>query len=174
MKKLLIPFFFIGTMAMIIVMTKTGSTLKTEATPKGILDLEFAYNSTKTNTVITAWAPNDSVDNITAAKINTYYDFIFLLFYSPFLFFTCKKIAQITTSKTGLIIAKGALWAGGLDIFENAGMLISLSGNSSDSIAMLTTIISLTKWTLAIAAVIYLLAGLVQLTLKKKLASLLF
>ncbi len=169
MKKYSLLFLLIGTAVMIVVMTKTGATLKTTATPKGILDLEFAYNTTKTNTVITAWAPNDLIDNIKAAKNNTYYDFIFLLFYSPFLFLTGKKIAQITNSKMGLMVAKGALWAGGLDIFENAGMLMTLSGNSSGTIALLTTIISVIKWALAIAAVIYLLTGLMQLIVKRKL-----
>lgn len=150
-------------------MSKTGASLKTPATPKGILDLEFAYNSTKTTAVINAWAPNSTVDNISAAKNNTYYDFIFLLFYALFLFFTCKKIALINNSSIGWLIAKGALAAGGLDVFENAGMLITLSGNSSDSIAILTTIISVIKWGLAIAAVIYMLAGLIKLIANKKL-----
>lgn len=154
-------------------MAKTGASLKTPATPKGILDLEFAYNSAKASIVLNAWAPNSITDNIAVAKNNTWYDFIFLLFYSPFLFFTCKKIAQITNSKTGLLIAKSALCAGALDVFENAGMLITLSGNTSDSIALLTVIISVTKWILAITAVIYLLQGLVRLAIKKKLKTLL-
>ena len=49
---------------MIVVMAKTGATLKTAATPNGILDLEFAYNSTKTTAVTNAWAANNIVDNI--------------------------------------------------------------------------------------------------------------
>ena len=150
-------------------MAKTGASLKTPATQKGILDLEFAHNSANTAVVINAWASNSTIDNIGAAKNNTYYDFIFLFFYALFLFFTCKKIAQINNSNIGLLIAKGALGAGVLDIFENVGMLITLSGKSSDSIAMLTTIISAIKWVLAIAAVIYMLAGLIKLIANKKL-----
>ncbi|MGF2414177.1 MAG: hypothetical protein ACQUYJ_17730, partial [Ferruginibacter sp.] len=73
----------------------------------------------------------------------------------------------------GLLIAKGALAAGVLDVFENAGMLITLSGKSSDSIAMLTTTIAVIKWALAISAVIYLLAGLIKLIANKKLGLLL-
>lgn len=154
-------------------MAKTGATLKTPQTPKGILDLEFAYNSTKTTTVLNAWAPDNNINNIATAKNNTYYDFIFLLFYSPFLFFTGKKIALLTNSKIGLMIAKGALWAGSLDIFENAGMLLTLSGHSTESIALLTTIISVIKWALAIAAVVYLLIGLIKLIVNKKIGLLL-
>ena len=169
MKKYKLLLLLIGTAVMIVVMAKTGATLKTPTTPKGILDLEFACNSTKTATVLNAWAPNDTIDNISAAKNNTYYDFIFLFFYSPFLFFACKKIAAITNSKIGVPIATAALCAGILDIFENAGMLLTLSNHSAANIAMLTTTISIIKWVLAIAAVIYLLAGLVQLIVQKKL-----
>lgn len=171
MKKYKLLLLLTGTAVMIAVMTITGSALKTPATPKGILDLEFAYNKAKTDTVITAWAPTTAASSgkIEAAKLNTKLDFIFLFFYSLFLFYTCKKIAGITNSKIGSLIAKGALWAGFLDIFENAGMLVTLSRNSSDTIALCTTIISIIKWALAITAVIYLLVGLIQLLLTKKI-----
>jgi hypothetical protein len=165
MRKYVLPVLFIGTMLMIIIMAKTGATLKTPATPNGILNLEFAYNTAKTSTVINAWAPNN---NIAAAKNNTCYDFIFLLFYSLFLFLTGKKIAQIKNSKTGLLIAKGALVAGVLDTFENAGMLYTLSGNASESIALFTTLFSVIKWILALMAAVYCIVGLIQFLIKKK------
>jgi hypothetical protein len=168
MKKYSLLLLFAGTAIMIVVMAKTGAPLKTPATPKGIIDLEFAYNKIKIQNVLNAWAQNNSINNINTATNNTYYDFIFLFFYSLFLFFTCKKIARINNSKPGLFIAKGALWAGLLDIFENTGMLITLSGNSSNTIAICTTIIAVIKWALAIAAAGYLLVGLIQLLITKK------
>ena len=172
MKKLIIPTLFIGTIAMIVVMAKTGATLKTPVTPKGILDLEFAYTTAKTTVVTEAWANNNFINNITVAKINTCFDFIFLFFYSFFLFFTNKKIAEISSGKfgtIGLIIAKGALLAGLFDIAENVGMLITLSGFSSGTIAFITTICSLIKWGLAFIAIAYCIVGLTYLTGKRKL-----
>ncbi len=166
MKKLLLPVLFIGTLLMIVVMTKSGATLKTPATPNGILNLEFAYNTAKTTTVLNAWVPNN---NISAAKNNTYYDFVFLLFYSLFLFLTAKKIAQIKNNKVGLLIAKGALIAGMLDVLENAGMLYTLSGNAAESVALCTTIFSVIKWALALTAAVYCIVGVLQLILQKKL-----
>ncbi len=169
MKKLLLPFFLIGSIAMIFVMAKTGATLK-PATPHGILDLEFAYNTAKTTKVLNAWAPANGLDNIAAAKINTYWDFLFLFFYAGFLFLACKKIAANTTgsfSKAGNAIAKGALWAGFLDVFENAGMLLTLNSQGSDTIALSTTIISVIKWVLALMAVLYMLTGLLVLAFRK-------
>ena len=170
MKKLLLPFFLIGTIAMIVVMAKTGATLK-PATPHGILDLEFAYNTAKTTAVLNAWAPANGLDNITVAKTNTYWDFLFLFFYAGFLFVACKKIATKisgSVSKAGNLIAKGALLAGFLDIIENIGMLLTLSNQGSSSIAICTTIVSVIKWALALIAVLYVLTGLLALAFRKR------
>jgi hypothetical protein len=173
MKKLLIPILFSGTLVMIIVMSKTSTTLKTAATPLGILNLEFASTQSKTSIITKAWAPNNTINNISAAKNNTYLDFVFLFFYSLFLFFTCKKIAVINNNKMGVLIAKGALAAGLLDILENTGMLITLSGRTSDNIALFTSVCSVTKWALATIALIYFIGGLIQLMGNKKLQMLL-
>ena len=170
MKKLLLPIFFLGTMAMIFVMVKTGATLKTAATHWGVLDLEFAYNTTKTSAIINAWAPTAELDNIAAAKINTYCDFLFLFFYAGFLFLACKKIAAKITgpvAKAGNIIAKGAIAAGFLDIIENAGMLLTLNNYNFSAIAFTTTFVSVIKWGLALIAVLYVLTGLLALAYRK-------
>jgi hypothetical protein len=170
MQKLLLPFFFIGSMAMIVVMTKTGATLKTPATPMGILDLEFAYNTEKTTAVLNAWAPTSGTDNIAAAKINTYWDFLFLFFYAGFLFLACKKIAaniQGPVARAGNLIAKAALLAAVLDIIENACMLLTLNDQGSPTVAFCTTFISVIKWGLALIAVLYVLTGLLALAYRR-------
>lgn len=165
MKKYALLILLAGTAVMIVVMAKTGAPLKTAATPKGILDLEFAYSAAKASEVKQAWLP---ADNIAAATINTYLDFIFLFFYALFLFFTCDKIARITKSRVGTLVANGALYAGLLDIIENTGMLMTLSGTVSGNTAFITTFCSIIKWALALAAVLYLLAGCIQLLMQKK------
>jgi hypothetical protein len=173
MKKYPLLLLLIGTVIMIIVMTKTGAVLKTAATPKGILDLEFAYDSATTATVITAWqSPGaDTYARINAAVNNTYLDFIFLIFYALFLFFTCEKIARLSAGsfgKMGWLIAKASLLAGGLDVLENTGMLYNLSGNISNSVALFTTTCSVIKWVLALTAVLYCIAGIVYVSAKGK------
>lgn len=170
MKKLLIPFFFIGTMAMMVVMVKTGATLKTETTPMGIIDLEFAYNTTKITPILSAWAPTAQTDNIAVAKVNTYWDFLFLFFYAGFLFMACKKIAaniQGPAAKAGNMIAKAALMAGCLDIIENIGMLLTLSHQGSAATPFSTTIVSIIKWGLVIISVLYVLTGLLVLAYRR-------
>jgi len=165
MKKINWLFLVAGTFIMMYIMASTGRSLNTPATPLGILNLEFAYNSYRANAVIEAWAPIDSngIDNISVAIKNTWLDFIFLFFYSLFLFYACKSIAESFTGfiyKLGLLFAMGALNAGLLDIAENAGMLITLNGFSTGSMALFTTICSVIKWVLALSALVYvLLAG---------------
>jgi hypothetical protein len=170
MKKLLLPFFFIGCMAMIVVMTKTGAMLNTPEAPHGVLNLEFAYNTAKTAPIINSWASINHTDLISAAKINTYWDFLFLFFYAGFLFLACKKIASNANgpvAKAGILIAKGALLAGFLDVLENAGMLLTLNNKGSSTVAFFTTFFSVIKWGLAIIAVLYVLTGILVWVYRK-------
>ncbi|MEP7110233.1 MAG: hypothetical protein ABI760_19715 [Ferruginibacter sp.] len=165
-------FLFAGTLVMIAVMAKTGATLKTPATPKGILELEFARNAGQASAVVGAWKGIGTADNIQAAKINTWLDFVFLLFYSTFLYTLCRLLADSFSGFlciTGRFLAKGALVAGLLDTLENAGMLVTLYGHISDDCALLTYILSITKWIIASSAVGYILmAGSVSIHQKIK------
>lgn len=160
MRKYFFSIIAVGSLVMVMVMSKTGATLKTPATPLGILNLEFAYNGAKADIVLNAWQPNEKYNNIEVAESNTWLDFIFLFFYSLFLYKACKILSGTyngNLQKTGLLLANGALMAGFLDILENAGMLFTLQGNINNSILLLTTIVSIIKWILALAAVAYLL-----------------
>ena len=162
MKLRLLLFFLTGSLVMLYVMAKTGQPLKTPVTPQGILNLEFAYNNDKVNTIVYNWTSINTVDTIAAAKQNTWLDFIFLFFYSGFLFLTAKRISGLFDGgfgKAGIFISKAALLAGFLDILENAGMLLSLSGSGSNTIAFCTTLFSVIKWGLALLAVLYVLTG---------------
>ena len=172
MKKLLLIVFLIGTAVMMVVMARTGSPLKTPATPHGIIDLEFAYNASKVNAVIRAWTPSamESFGKIEAAKLNTYLDFIFLFFYAGFLSLACRSIAQQIkgpVAQAGNIIAAGALLAGFFDVLENIGMLMALGGRVITGIAFLTTFFSVLKWVLAALAVLYVLSGLITLAVQR-------
>ncbi len=155
-------FLVAGTFIMIYVMASTGSSLKTAATPNGILDLELAWNKSKTEHVISAWTATnaDGSSNIKVAIKNTWLDFIFLFFYSLFLFYACKTISESFngfTSGLGRFLAMGSLNAGLLDIVENAGMLTTLNGFSTNGISLLTAICSVIKWILALSALAYII-----------------
>lgn len=156
---------------MVFVMAKTGATLKTPATPQGILNLEFAYNTAQTNNIINTWRSTGQPNNIIAAIYNTFYDFLFLFFYAGFLFIACKKIAvniQGPVARAGNIIARAAILAGILDVLENTGMLLTLHGHTTNAVAFLTVFFSVIKWGLVIIAVLYVLTGLVSFVVSKK------
>ncbi len=138
-------------------MRPTGKKLITPQTRLGILDLEFAYDNYHTSKVLSAWQAEERTQ---AAKENTYIDFGLLFFYSAFIFYCCKNLAENFTGrfrKYGLLLAKGAIIAGLLDIFENTGMLISLSGNPSALLSLITATCALVKWLLAISGALYLI-----------------
>lgn len=162
MQKYSIIAFLIGSLTMAVIVSISGKHLKTDATPLAILDLEFAYDSAKTTAVLNAWAPDSSYDRIEIAKHNTWLDFIFLFFYSIFLFLASKAISRSfggRFGRAGKFIARGAIAAGFLDVLENAGMMLTLSGNGSGTIALCTTIFSAIKWALALLAVLYVITG---------------
>ena len=147
-----------GTLLMTAVMTIHGASLKTPGTPKGILNLEFAYNTAQASSVLNAWAATSATNNIIQAKMNTWLDFIYLFFYSLFFFDACQLLASSFSGSiriTGNLLAKGALIAGMLDILENTGMLLTLNGHLSQYITLLTFIFSISKWILVIAAILY-------------------
>ena len=165
MKKTLIFLFFAGTIGMIFIMSDTGKTLsQPAATPHGILHLELAYNKASTDTIMKAWETGGSgmIDNIAAAKNNTHWDFVFLFFYGGFLFLFCRQLAGSFNGflkKAGNIFAVAALLAALLDVGENIGMLQTLSGKGSDSIAMFTAICSGIKWVLVLLSILYALVA---------------
>lgn len=170
MKKILLPAFVLGTLVMMFIMAQTGALLKTPASPHGIVSLEFAYNTTKTNSIIHAWAPMETTDKIAAAKVNTYIDFLFLFFYVGFLFLSCKAIAAKLGNgfaKAGNIIANATLVAGFADVMENTGILFSLNKLISPTVSFCTVFFSVIKWVLALIAVLYILAGLLLLAYRK-------
>ena len=162
-----INWFFIvaGTLIMMVIMMRTGESLKTPTTPMGILNLEFAYTGETASAVMSAWqtASPSGGDNIQSAIKNTWLDFVFLFFYSLFLFYACKTIAETfsgTLESLGKFLAMGALNAGLLDIAENTGMLLMLHGYTTNSLAMLTTLFAMAKWALALTALVYIIVTL--------------
>lgn len=162
MKKIILPVLLAGTAVMIYIMMTTGAPLKTDATPKGILHLEFAYDKAHVDTILTAWGNSDRIN---AAIINTYWDFCFLLFYGLLLFTACrmlseKFIAGSRKNNTGRFFAKAAILAAVLDMGENTGMLQTLYENGNPATWWVTTICAGVKWLLVLSVIVYILAAL--------------
>lgn len=158
----------LGTLVMIYIMAVTGSKLKTDATPNGIINLEFANTTTKAATVLNAWKG----DLISTAKINTYWDFAFLFFYG-FLFYTiCRWIQQkqplTRIGKLGNYFAKLSIIAALLDVVENVFMLKVLANQHSEFQLVIMSLASYTKWFFVALIILYCVVGLVAVVIKRK------
>jgi hypothetical protein len=170
MKKLLIPLFLLGTGFMMYIMAQTSALLKTPETKLGIINLELERDVVKTRAIIKAWAPTANSDRINVAKINTYWDLLFLFFYAGLLYLLCNFIGANTSGKlssAGYVIANAAIVAGIADVMENTGMLFSLNGLISPIVSFCTVFFSAIKWVLVIIAILYVLAGLLFIAWRK-------
>ncbi len=141
------------------IMNKSGNPLKTSTTPLGILNLELAFNRHETSVIVQQW---NQQQLISIAQKNTYYDYIFILSYAALFYFLCRQTAKqfgINTfsSKVSYLLSYAAMLAGIMDILENFGMLLSLSGHISECITLFTLITSIIKWSLVAGCIAWLL-----------------
>lgn len=161
---------------MFLVMGKTGRPLKTKETPNGILNLELAYSPQKATAVLAAWTKNEiqPVDIITAAKNNTWWDFIFIFFYGSFLCTACLTIAEVFQynnyiHRTGRFLARLIIVAAILDVMENIGMFQELNGNTSEFITCFTSTCSIFKWLMVITVILFvIITGVYALMISKR------
>ena len=163
--KVLLP-LFIGTIVMIVVLQQQGKGLRTAHTPLAIVSLELANTEEDAQEVLTAWKPTTSINLIKTAQINIRLDFIFIFFYSLFLFTACRKIryhSQKWQKKAGKNFAYGALIAGGFDVFENIIMLDTLNGDYGFFSTLFTFICVVIKFILIAFAILYILLGFPRL-----------
>ena len=144
---------------MVIVMAVAGNILQTDATPYGILHIEFAYRAADVQIIVSSWAKLGLVGE---AIRHTWLDFFFLLGYAPFLAWTC---AWLSTQRAGNWQRMGqylyyASWTAGiLDILENAGILFHLQFSPLDEVAFFTALVSVVKWVFALSALVYVVVG---------------
>ncbi len=136
-------------------------------TKTGILSLEFAKTKQQATTISSSWK-NERVHY--TAIVNTSIDFIFIFFYSLFLFAACYRFSLQQTGvmkKISQIIALFGLTAGLLDCVENYFLLKMLSFTISNTEAAFTFWIASIKFILAAIAVIWILIQLLLLLLPK-------
>ena len=148
----IIKYLLYGTLIMVIIMQYSGHPFISPTTPGGILSLEFADTKTKIQSIYDAWQATNirGRTNIAQARINTYWDFVFIFFYSALFFFWNWISAQnpVNNKYLGKAAALLAIIAGTLDVIENLGMLKSLNGNILDATADMTSLCATIKFSL--------------------------
>ncbi len=140
---------------------------QTSLTKTGILSLEFAKTKQQANAITTSWKNKDV--HYTAI-VNTSIDFLFIFFYSLFLFACCYWLVLKQTGvmkKISHTIALFGLTAGLLDCVENYFLLKMLAFTISDAEAAFTFWIAAIKFILAAIAVIWIFIQLLLLLVTK-------
>lgn len=168
--KIFISIVFLGTIFMAVLLQITGKALITKSTPMGILNLELASAANATQQIVNVWERNNLIP---IAEIHTARDFVFLIFYSLLLFTCCRWLSKKLTNsvfiyKAGKWLGFAALFAGAMDVLENLGMLVSLTGRVSEKITLFTFYASVIKWAIVALCLVYLLVGFIVLFIAKK------
>ena len=134
-----------------------GANLITEATPYGIVNLEFASTAEELNAVLFGW-PNADV------KANIYIDFVFIPFYVLFFSTAALACSQAWVSSSmqsaGKSLSKAVYFAGVLDLIENKIMLDSFAGSFSDFTLMLTNWCAGAKFLLLLVVMLYIVISI--------------
>ena len=133
----------------LVIQINTGSCLKTDLTPAGIVSLEFAWNQSYAESIKTAWQKDchqvqplckDPIKTqaINAAAItNIKWDFVFILAYVTLLYVLIvlheAKFSKVDVRPYTLVAGVLCVSAGVLDFFENMLMLSLLKGGNIQS-----------------------------------------
>lgn len=155
----------IASLLMIFLLQWQGSVLKTQFSPRGIIDLEFADTPRRLHELLMGW-------DVSIVKINIWLDFLFIVSY-VILLSLASEISALKyplgfMRETGLVMARLAYLAGVLDIAENLLMLQSINGNFTSASLQLTYYCALVKFLLAGLILVYLLISLPKLLRKDK------
>jgi hypothetical protein len=155
MRKLLLA--MLATVVAFMVLRWESAPLITASTPTGILALEFCKSPVKADMILSAWS-------IPVATWAVIIDFFFLAAYGAVFYFGSVTIAsRLQNSRLrmfGHAMIGFSLIAPVLDIVENIGMLITLSGARSNWLLRLTCYAAWVKFACAAVVVLYLLVSL--------------
>ena len=152
--KLILKLLIAGTLLSILIMSYTGRPLKQSSSGfKSILSLEFANTAAKAEAVVNTWQSESHGGKtlLEHAKINTYWDFMFIFFYSTTLFFAHWSLPKSGNKSLQILftcLGVASLVAGVLDIIENTGMLRSMDHIVSDRNASITSVCAWIKFIL--------------------------
>ncbi|MCK4848934.1 MAG: hypothetical protein KAT16_07925 [Candidatus Heimdallarchaeota archaeon] len=139
-------------------------------TPYGVMELEFAWNITQIEKILTAWG-----DTLITKELGvTFLDFGFLIFYSTALagitLILTHKVFRGTMNSWGYKIAMIPFLAAFFDVIENINLIFMLTSPSSFPVfAPLVASVSATiKFSLLIGTVIFWVIGCIITIMKRK------
>lgn len=171
MQKAKLIISILGTVVMMYVMYISGYALQTPNYPYGIVHLPFAYDVEKANSILAEWTimNGQGLPLTEVARLNTYYDFIYLFFYGFLLYHLCRLIFQRFRNGYGVwgnLMSKFALMAAVFDVLENVLMLAVLDRNYDRFVLLCMAGVSFLKWLTVAVVILYVFIGLSQMIYK--------
>jgi hypothetical protein len=137
---------------------RLDASLRTPASPSGIVSFEFAGSRERADRMLEAWGePGRRI-----AEQSLWLDFLFLAGYAPGLALLCAAAADRARSARprraalGDALAWGQLAAGGLDALENLALLRVVAGAQGEAWPILAAAFAAPKFALVGAAFAYL------------------
>jgi len=124
-----------------------------------IVDLELAGTVERADEVVRGF-------DLDAIRASILWDFLFIFFYTPALFFGSlwarHQFKGDVGRRAGTVIAAGGLVAGALDMIENVAMLGYLNDVGGwGGWTLLSAVMAIPKFILAFVAIVYILVGIV-------------
>jgi hypothetical protein len=138
----------------IILMRWQGAELVTTATPRGILDLEFAKDANRLQ-YLRLFMPHDGV------VLNIFLDFLFIGAYTWFFVTACRFIDNKNKwSELSKHFRRIAITAGVFDVLENVLMLLVWNQRSSAELLQVVYYIAAIKFILVAIVVLYIIVSI--------------
>jgi hypothetical protein len=141
-----------------LMLSSLDASLRTPASPNGIVSFEFAGDRESASRMLEAWGG----EGRRAAGRSLRLDFLFLAAYAPGLALLCAAAAdrahaaRSRLAAPGAALAWGQLAAGGLDAIENVALLRVLDGSTADLWPALAELCAWPKFALVVGGVVYL------------------
>lgn len=134
--------------------------------PSNIVQFELAGTTSVASAIITNWGP----EGVAMARTSTYFDFIYIIFYSAAIALGCTVAARYSKNeimaKLGVAFAILTLIAGGCDVIENIAMLQSLQEVTQTTVSV-AYYFATVKFTILITALLFVLTAFAIGALRK-------
>ena len=144
-------FSFLFVILMLFVMRWQGTSLVTAASPRGIIDLEFARTPERLRHLLLFISPSK-------VQLNIFLDFIFIIAYTWFLVAACRYIRSKTSwNKASGAFISLAITAAMFDVVENFLLLLIIQQRFDASLLEVVYYSAAIKFILVGAVILYLL-----------------
>lgn len=156
----------IGSIALSIVLSSIGQSLKNQTAPQGIISFELAGSASRAEQIISSWSDAARRDAFLSIGVDYLYLFVYPLAISlACLVVSARLSRRRTPTKTGATLSWLVLVAGLLDAVENLAMIRMLKSNEGDLWPVLAKWCAIPKFSLVASGLAYvLLAALLVLS----------